>query len=97
MTVPLRIERLRFRVVRLPLVAFFETSFGRIYDRTFVIVQADGDGAEFAKAGVTIAARPLSVAPEGERVVVATEDGRRHVVDTLYPAMGCTVRSELAA
>jgi thioredoxin reductase (NADPH) len=59
--------------------------------------EMNGGGAEFTKAGVTIAARPLSVTPEGERVVVATEDGRRHVLDTLYPAMGCTVRSELAA
>ena len=42
----MRIERLRLRLVRLPLVAFFETSFGRIYDRTFIIVQLDGDGVE---------------------------------------------------
>ena len=46
MTVPLRIERLRLRLVRLPLVAFFETSFGRIYDRTFIVVQVEGDGVE---------------------------------------------------
>jgi O-succinylbenzoate synthase len=46
MTVPVRIERLRLRLVRLPLVAFFETSFGRIYDRTFIIVHVDGDGVE---------------------------------------------------
>src|SRR5579864_8914358 len=44
MTVPVRIERLRLRLVRLPLVAFFETSFGRIYDRTFIIVEVEGDG-----------------------------------------------------
>jgi O-succinylbenzoate synthase len=46
MTVPVRIERLRLRLVRLPLVAFFETSFGRIDDRTFIIVQVDGDGVD---------------------------------------------------
>src|SRR5215467_6071875 len=46
MTVPVRIERLRLRLVRLPLVAFFETSFGRIYDRTFILAQVDGDGIE---------------------------------------------------
>src|SRR5579864_7946092 len=44
MTVPVRIERLRLRLVRLPLVAFFETSFGRIDDRTFIVVQVDGVG-----------------------------------------------------
>ena len=42
----MRIERLRLRLVRLPLVAFFETSFGRIYDKTFILVSLDGDGVE---------------------------------------------------
>ena len=46
MTVPVRIERLRLRLVRLPLVAFFETSFGRIHGRTFIIVQLSGDGVD---------------------------------------------------
>ena len=41
-----RIERLRLRLVRLPLVAFFETSFSRIYDRTFILVSLDGGGTE---------------------------------------------------
>ena len=41
----MRIERLELRVVRLPLVRFFETSFGRIDDRTFLIVQLEEDGA----------------------------------------------------
>jgi O-succinylbenzoate synthase len=40
-----RIERLHLRLVRLPLVTFFETSFGRIYDRSFILVSVDGDGA----------------------------------------------------
>ena len=38
------IERLQLRLVRLPLVAFFETSFGRIYDRSFILVSLDSDG-----------------------------------------------------
>ena len=42
----MRIERLRLRLVRLPLVAFFETSFERAYDKTFILVSVDGDGAE---------------------------------------------------
>ena len=41
-----RIERLRLRLVRLPLVAFFETSFARVYDKTFILVTLDGNGAE---------------------------------------------------
>ena len=38
------IERVELRVLRLPLVRFFETSFGRVYDRTFLLVRLDGGG-----------------------------------------------------
>jgi len=31
-------------VLRLPLVRFFETSFGRVHDRTFMLVRLDGGG-----------------------------------------------------
>jgi o-succinylbenzoate synthase len=41
-----RIERLELRLVRLPLVHFFETSFGRTYDRTFVLVTVSGEGVD---------------------------------------------------
>ena len=41
-----RIDRLRLRLIRLPLVAFFETSFSRVYDKTFILVSLDGDGGE---------------------------------------------------
>ena len=44
MTPPLRIDRLQLRLVRLPLVHFFETSFSRVYDRTFVLVTLSGEG-----------------------------------------------------
>ena len=37
---------MELRVVRLPLVRFFETSFGRIDDRAFVVVKLEQDGAE---------------------------------------------------
>jgi o-succinylbenzoate synthase len=40
-----RIERIELRLLRLPLVRFFETSFGRISDRPFVLVRVDEDGA----------------------------------------------------
>lgn len=42
----MRVERLRLRVIRLPLVAFFETSFERVYDKTFILVSAAGEGVE---------------------------------------------------
>jgi len=38
------IERIELRVLRLPLVRFFETSFGRVDDRTFMLVRLDGSG-----------------------------------------------------
>jgi O-succinylbenzoate synthase len=40
-----RIDRLEVRLLRLPLVRFFETSFGRVYDRTFLLVTVEDDGA----------------------------------------------------
>ena len=40
----MKIERIELRLVRLPLVHFFETSFGRSYDRSFVLVTVDGGG-----------------------------------------------------
>jgi O-succinylbenzoate synthase len=44
---PFRIERLRLRRLRLPLAHFFETSFGRVHDRTFLLLeihQEEGQG-----------------------------------------------------
>ncbi len=41
----MRIERLELRLLRLPLVHFFETSFGRIHDKHFIIVRLEGEGA----------------------------------------------------
>jgi O-succinylbenzoate synthase len=47
-----RIDRLELRLCRLPLVAFFETSFGRVYDRTFLLVRLGGEGQEGWGEGV---------------------------------------------
>ncbi|MBA3638549.1 MAG: o-succinylbenzoate synthase [Acidobacteriota bacterium] len=40
----MRIERIELRLLRLPLVRFFETSFGRIHQRPFILVFVEGDG-----------------------------------------------------
>ena len=40
----MKIERIELRLLRLPLVHFFETSFGRSYDRTFLLVTVHGEG-----------------------------------------------------
>jgi o-succinylbenzoate synthase len=42
----LTIEKIELFLCRLPLVHFFETSFGRSYDRTFVLIRVEGDGGE---------------------------------------------------
>jgi O-succinylbenzoate synthase len=39
-----KIERLELRLLKLPLVHFFETSFGRIDDKHFILARVDGDG-----------------------------------------------------
>jgi len=39
-----KIERLELRLLALPLVHFFETSFGRIDDKHFILVRVDGEG-----------------------------------------------------
>jgi O-succinylbenzoate synthase len=40
-----RIDRLELRLLTLPLVQFFETSFSRIHDKHFLVVRVDGGGA----------------------------------------------------
>jgi len=39
-----KIDRLDIRLLRLPLAHFFETSFGRVHDRTFLLLRVEGDG-----------------------------------------------------
>ena len=41
----MKIERLELRLLKLPLVHFFETSFGRVDDKHFIVVRVDGEGA----------------------------------------------------
>ena len=48
----MRIDRLELRLCKLPLVSFFETSFGRSYDRTFLLARVEGDGHEGWGEGV---------------------------------------------
>src|SRR5579862_7247230 len=41
----MKIDRVTLRQIRMPLVHFFETSFGRTYSRDIILVQVEGDGA----------------------------------------------------
>jgi o-succinylbenzoate synthase len=51
------IDRIELFLCRLPLVHFFETSFGRSYDRTFVLIRVDGthDGTRHEGWGESVA------------------------------------------
>jgi o-succinylbenzoate synthase len=40
-----RIDRIELRLLRLPLVRFFETSFGRVHERVFLLLTVEDDGA----------------------------------------------------
>ena len=40
----MKIDRLELRLLTLPLVQFFETSFSRVHDKHFLVVRLDGDG-----------------------------------------------------
>ena len=72
--------------------------FLRTYSRDVILFPTDEEGERgpLEDAGVVVAPRPVNVAPTADGVAVTTEDGSEHLLDVLYPAMGCTVRSELA-
>src|SRR3978361_324599 len=40
----MKIDRITLRRIRMPLVHFFETSFGRTYEREIIIVEVASDG-----------------------------------------------------
>ena len=42
----MRVDRIELRLVRLPLVHFFETSFGRVHDQAFILVRLLAGGLE---------------------------------------------------
>jgi thioredoxin reductase (NADPH) len=78
--------------------------FLRTYSRTISILPTDDERMiratirrELRAAGIAIAsARVTDVEMEGERITAVMADGRRCTVDVLYPALGSTIRSELA-
>jgi thioredoxin reductase (NADPH) len=74
--------------------------FLRTYTSDVTIFPSDGasasDHRDAATNGITVAGAARKVSCSGSKVYVATEDGSVHELDTLYPAQGCAVRSELA-
>lgn len=61
----MRIERIELRLLRLPLVRFFETSFGRTSERLFVLVTVE-DGGAIGRAECVADANPF-YSPETTR------------------------------
>jgi thioredoxin reductase (NADPH) len=66
----------------------------------FVTDDANPDGHcldELRKAGVKVGGRPERICRlSDDRIAVIMPNGERQSMDFLYPALGCTVRSELA-
>ena len=93
------IDRLELRLCRLPLVSFFETSFGRSYDRTFLLACVDGDGHQGWGEGVA-EANPYYSSETTEtawhiitgflaaRVIGRRFDHPREVFDAMKPVRG---------
>src|SRR3954451_14982550 len=54
----MKLEKIVVRQIRLPLVHFFETSFGRTYERDMILVEAVGEGAS-GWGGVTAGENPF--------------------------------------
>jgi O-succinylbenzoate synthase len=93
-----RIDRLDLRLCRLPLVAFFETSFGRVYDRAFLLVRLTGEGQEGWGEGVA-EANPFYSSETTEtawhiiefiapRVIGRRFEHPREIFDVLAPIRG---------
>ena len=78
--------------------------FLRTYSRTISFLPTDDERPlrasmrrELRAAGIAVAsARVTDVEAEGERIAAVLADGGRCTVDVLYPALGTTIRSELA-
>ena len=76
--------------------------FLRTYSRHVLLFATEGEAKgdlykELRNAEVTIAGAARLVAhSSAHKVAVTVQDGTCHELDVLYPALGCTVRSELA-
>jgi thioredoxin reductase (NADPH) len=74
--------------------------FLRTYTATIMVFGAD-DGSPgmrraLCDAGITLAGVPSRIACEGGTLKLTVEGGTRYDIDMLYPALGCSVRSDLA-
>jgi len=74
--------------------------FLRTYSRDVLVFAMDEGTPEIKNAlsasGIAIAGKPKRIVRAAEGLAVTVESGAGYNVDILYPALGCTVRSELA-
>lgn len=77
--------------------------FLRTYTQQVVLFATDdernapaGIRQQLREAGVKMAGKPIAVERKDDKVMVTVDGGTRVDLDVLYPALGCTVRSELA-
>jgi thioredoxin reductase (NADPH) len=74
--------------------------FLRTYSRDVLVFAMDEGTPEIqtklAASGIAIAGKPKRIARAAEGLAVTVEAGANYEVDILYPALGCTVRSDLA-
>jgi thioredoxin reductase (NADPH) len=77
--------------------------FLRTYTQQVILFATDdernmpgGMRQQLGEARVKMAGKPIAVERKDDKVAVTVEGGTRVELDVLYPALGCTVRSELA-
>jgi thioredoxin reductase (NADPH) len=75
--------------------------FLRTYSRHVVLLPTDDpspeDAKELRQTGITLAGKVIDVERTERTIVAILADGERLEVDVLYPALGCEVRSQMAA
>jgi thioredoxin reductase (NADPH) len=73
--------------------------FLRTYSADVTVFATDGNDIERDKLNfrdIRVLEAPVRIRAHHAGVVASMPDGTEHKLDVLYPAMGCTVRSELA-
>jgi thioredoxin reductase (NADPH) len=74
--------------------------FLRTYSRDVLVFATDEGTLEIKNAltasGIAVAGKPKQIVRAAKGLVVTAESGASYDVDILYPALGCTVRSDLA-
>ena len=74
--------------------------FLRTYSRDVTAFLTDAPKAaetsELSEEGIRIETAPARISRRGDAVIVSGADGQTQQIDVLYPALGCTIRSDLA-